>query len=282
MKYIGAHVSASGGVEKAPLNAQEIGARAFALFVKNQRQWQAPPLSTKSIELFHENCVQAGITAAHILPHNSYLVNMGNPTEEARRKSIEAFVDEMERCHQLGLYLLNFHPGSHLKQTSEETCLNLIAAGVNEALDRVPDVVAVIENVAGQGTNVGYTFEQLAYLISRIEDPRRVGVCLDTAHTLAAGYEIRTRESYNETLQHFDDVVGLKYLKAIHLNDSKKDLGSRVDRHESMGQGVMGMELFESLMADPRMDNIPIVLETPMPELWAEEIQRLYAMPGAL
>lgn len=281
MKYIGAHVSASGGVENAPLNAQAIGAKAFALFVKNQRQWTAPPLSDRSIALFIERCQQANIQPEHILPHDSYLINMGNPSEEARRKSINAFIDEMERCNQLGLRLLNFHPGSHLNQISEEECLDFIAQGVNEALDIVPNVTAVIENVAGQGSNVGYTFEQLNYLISRINDKTRVGVCLDTAHTLASGYEIRTQETYNETLQHFDDVIGIQYLKAIHLNDSKKELGSRVDRHESMGMGVMGMTLFSSLMKDPRMDNIPIILETPLPELWSQEIGQLYDMPGA-
>ncbi|MDY6148275.1 MAG: deoxyribonuclease IV [Porphyromonas sp.] len=281
MKYIGAHVSASGGVENAPLNAQAIGAKAFALFVKNQRQWTAPPLSDRSIALFIERCQQANIQPKHILPHDSYLINMGNPSEEARLKSINAFIDEMERCNQLGLQLLNFHPGSHLNQISEEECLDFIAQGVNKALDIVPNVTAVIENVAGQGSNVGYTFEQLNYLISRINDKTRVGVCLDTAHTLASGYEIRTQETYNETLQHFDDVVGIQYLKAIHLNDSKKELGSRVDRHESMGMGVMGMTLFSSLMKDPRMNNIPIILETPLPELWSQEISQLYDMPGA-
>ena len=281
MKYIGAHVSASGGVEDAPLNAQAIGAKAFALFVKNQRQWTAPPLSDRSIALFIERCQQANIQPKHILPHDSYLINMGNPSEEARLKSINAFIDEMERCNQLGLQLLNFHPGSHLNQISEEECLDFIAQGVNKALDIVPNVTAVIENVAGQGSNVGYTFEQLNYLISRINDKTRVGVCLDTAHTLASGYEIRTQETYNETLQHFDDVVGIQYLKAIHLNDSKKELGSRVDRHESMGMGVMGMTLFSSLMKDPRMNNIPIILETPLPELWSQEISQLYDMPGA-
>lgn len=281
MKYIGAHVSASGGVENAPLNAQAIGAKAFALFVKNQRQWTAPPLSDRSIALFIERCQQANIQPKHILPHDSYLINMGNPSEEARLKSINAFINEMERCNQLGLQLLNFHPGSHLNQISEEECLDFIAQGVNKALDIVPNVTAVIENVAGQGSNVGYTFEQLNYLISRINDKTRVGVCLDTAHTLASGYEIRTQETYNETLQHFDDVVGIQYLKAIHLNDSKKELGSRVDRHESMGMGVMGMTLFSSLMKDPRMNNIPIILETPLPELWSQEISQLYDMPGA-
>ena len=281
MKYLGAHVSAAGGVEKAPVHAGEIGAKAFALFVKNQRQWSAPPVSEDSVRAFKEKCASVGITPEYILPHDSYLINMGNPDKDARRKSVNAFIDEMQRCHQLGLHLLNFHPGSHLKQISEEECLNLIADGVNEALDKVPDVVAVIENVAGQGTNVGYTFEQVAYLISRISDPKRVGVCLDTAHTLASGYEIRTDEGYKETFEHFASVVGFKYLRAMHLNDSKKDLGSRVDRHESIGIGLMGNRFFELLMADERMNDIPIILETPNPDLWAEEISRLYTLPGA-
>lgn len=281
MKYIGAHVSASGGVENAPLNAMEIGAKAFALFVKNQRQWKAPPLTEKSIAAFAENCEKAEIVPQHILPHNSYLVNMGNPDIEARRKSTDAFIDEMQRCHQLGLEMLNFHPGSHLNKITEEQCIDYIAEGVNEALSKVPNVVAVIENVAGQGSNVGYTFEQLAALIERIDQKERVGVCLDTAHTLASGYEIRTQEGYQDTMEQFYKIVGKQYLKAIHLNDSKKDLGSRVDRHESIGKGVMGMDLFRFMMADPNLNDIPIVLETPMPTLWQEEISLLYSMEGA-
>lgn len=275
MRYIGAHVSATGGVENAPRNAQEIGANAFALFVKNQRQWVAPPLPEKSITLFKKNCEEAGILPEHILPHDSYLINMGSPKEDMRQKSIQAFTDELERCRQLGLRQLNFHPGSHLKEISEEECLLRIAQGVNQALAAVPNVCALIENVAGQGTNVGYTWEQIAFLIEHIDDKERIGVCIDTAHTLAAGYEIRTADGYRTTMESFDDIVGREYLKAIHLNDSKKDLGSRVDRHESLGVGVMGNELFKLLIRDPRTQNIPIILETPAPDLWKKEVEWL-------
>ncbi len=281
MKYIGAHVSASGGVENAPLNAKEIGAKAFALFTKNQRQWNAAPLSKKSIEQFGINCELAGIESKHILAHNSYLTNMGNPDEEARLKSINAFTDEMSRCQELGIPLLNFHPGSHLNKISEEECLNHIIRGIDQALENTDGVKAVIENTAGQGSNLGFKFEHLAYIIQGVKDPSRIGVCIDTAHTLAAGYEIRTAEGYMQTMDSFDKIVGMKYLCGIHLNDSKKELGTRVDRHEVIGKGVMGNKLFELLMADERMNAIPIILETPDPTLWAEEIKYLYSLPGA-
>lgn len=277
-KYVGAHVSSSGGVENAPDNAHAIGAKAFALFTRNQRQWTPPPLKTENIKGFRERIEKYGYDPKHILPHDSYLINMGNPDPEARTKSITAFLDEMQRCEQLGLTLLNFHPGSHLKAISDSECLDLIADGINRALDTTKGVTAVIENTAGQGTNLGYKFEHLAYLIDRVEDKSRIGVCIDTAHTLAAGYDIRTRETYEQTWAEFDRIVGYQYLKGIHLNDSKKDLGTRVDRHDSVGKGVMGMELFSLIMNDPHLDDIPIILETPDESLWAEEISLLYGL----
>ena len=277
-KYIGAHVSAAGGVEEAPLRAGELGARAFAFFLKNQRQWQAKPYTKEQIDTFIANCDQVGIRREHILPHASYLYNIGNADAAKRLRSRRAMIDEMHRCEQLGLSLLNFHPGSHLKEISEEQCMEYIAAEMNAVLAESEGVKLVLENVAGQGTNVGYTFEQLAYIIPHVDDASRVGVCIDTAHTLAAGYEIRTADGYTAMWQAFDDIVGYDKLCAIHLNDSKKDLGTRVDRHESIGKGFMGTELFKMLMDDPHLDNIPIVLETPVPELWAEEIAYLYAL----
>lgn len=277
-KYIGAHVSASGGIEKAPLNAQAIGAKSFAFFLKNQRQWQAKPYTAEQIEAFVANCEVAGIERRHILPHASYLYNVGNGDPEKRQKSIDAMIDELHRCEQLGLTLLNFHPGSHLKEISEEECMEHIARSMNEALAATKGVKLVLENVAGQGTNVGYTFEQLAYIISLVEDQERVGVCIDTAHTLASGYDIRTKEDYQATWQAFEDIIGYDKLCAIHLNDSKKDLGTRVDRHESLGKGFMGSDLYPLIMSDPHLDNIPIVLETPDPSLWAEEITYLYSI----
>ena len=277
-KKIGAHVSATGGVENAPLNAQAIGATAFALFTRNQRQWKSAPLTEKSIALFKERCAEYGYAASDILPHDSYLINLGNPEAEGLEKSRTAFLDEMRRCEQLGLDRLNFHPGSHLKAMSEADCLARIAESINWTLDQTKGVTAVIENTAGQGTNLGYTFEQIAAIIDKVEDKSRVGVCLDTAHTLAAGYEIRTEEGFRETFAKFDEVVGFKYLRGMHLNDSKKELGTRVDRHDSVGKGVMGLTMFELLMNDARFDGIPLILETPDETLWAEEIKLLYSL----
>ena len=277
-KFIGAHVSAAGGVENAPVNAQEIGAKAFALFTKNQRQWKAAPLTEKNIELFKERCQEFGFDMDYVLPHDSYLINLGHPEEEALTKSRNAFLDEMQRCEQLGINRLNFHPGSHLNKIEIDACLDRIAESINIALDQTKGVTAVIENTAGQGTNLGHTFEQLAHIIDKVEDKSRVGVCIDTAHTLAAGYEIRTEESYKETFQSFDDIVGFEYLKGIHLNDSKKEVGTKVDRHHSIGEGVMGMTLFELMMKDNRFDKMPIILETPDQEIWAAEIEMLYKL----
>ena len=275
MKYIGAHVSSSGGVENAPENAHKIGATAFALFTKNQRQWVSAPLSDKSIGLFKERCEKYGYSAAQILPHDSYLINLGHPEEAGLSKSRDAFLDEMRRCEQLGLDRLNFHPGSHLGKISIEECLDRIASSINWVLEQTSGVTAVIENTAGQGSNLGHTFEQIAYIINRVEDKSRVGVCIDTAHTLAAGYDIRTEEGFRQTFQKFEETIGFKYLRGMHINDSKKDLGSKVDRHDSIGKGLMGVTTFELLMKDSRFDNIPLILETPDETIWAEEIKYL-------
>lgn len=273
MKFIGAHVSASGGVEAAPVNAHEIGANAFALFTKNQRQWVAKPLTAASIELFKKNCAKYAVDARYILPHDSYLINLGHPEAEGLEKSRAAFLDEMQRCEQLGLKLLNFHPGSHLKKISVEECLDKVAESINITLGKTKGVTAVIENTAGQGSNVGNEFWQLMYIIDRVEDKSRVGVCLDTCHTYSAGYDIVAE--YDKVFQEFDDTVGFHYLKAIHLNDTKKELGSRVDRHDSIGKGLLGLDFFKRFMQDARFDDMPIILETPDESLWAEEIRML-------
>lgn len=278
MKYIGPHVSASGGVENAPLNAKGVGATAFALFTKNQRQWNAAPLTAQSIELFKVRCKEFGYTAAQILPHDSYLINLGNPDEDALEKSRIAFLDEMQRCEQLGLTLLNFHPGSSLGKITEEECLTLIAESINMALEKTTSVTAVIENTAGQGSNLGFKFEHLAYIIEHVNDKSRVGVCLDTCHTFAAGYDIRTANGFTETFEYFEEVVGFQYLKGMHLNDSKKGLGSHVDRHDSLGKGELGIDVFRLLMNDSRFDGIPLILETPDETIWADEIQMLYKL----
>lgn len=278
MKFIGAHVSASGGVENAPINAQAIGATAFALFTKNQRQWKAKPLTDKSISQFQTNLQTAGIAPEHVLPHDSYLINLGHPEMEALQKSREAFLDEMQRCEQLGLKLLNFHPGSHLKKIPEDESLTLVADSINWALEQTSGVTAVIENTAGQGTNLGHRFEHLAAIIERVEDKSRVGVCLDTCHTFTAGYDMRTPDACDQTFSEFERIVGFNYLRGVHLNDSKPDLGSRVDRHESLGKGKLGWPVFEYIMNDPRFENIPMVLETIDDSLWPDEIRQLYAL----
>jgi deoxyribonuclease-4 len=280
MKYIGAHVSAAGGVENAPLNAHEIGATAFALFTKNQKQWFSAPLTKDSIELFKQRCHELGFSPDHILPHDSYLINLGHPEAEGLGKSRKAFFDEMKRCEQLGLNRLNFHPGSHLNKISIDDCLARISESINLALERTTGVTAVIENTAGQGTNLGHTFEQIAQIIDKVEDKSRVGVCLDTAHTLAAGYDIRTPQTFAETFGRFDEIIGFGYLKGMHLNDSKKDVGTRVDRHDEIGQGFVGLETFKLLMNDSRFDNIPLILETPNTENWANEIELLRSLEG--
>ncbi|MGD8702158.1 MAG: deoxyribonuclease IV [Desulfosarcina sp.] len=278
MKYIGAHVSAAGGVENAPLNAKKIGATAFALFTKNQRQWRAKPLREDSIARFKENCQQCGYQPSHILPHDSYLINLGHPESDGLEKSRTAFIDEMTRCQQLGLKFLNFHPGSHLKKISESDCLGRIAESINLALEQTTGVTAVIENTAGQGTNMGYRFEHLAAIIDAVDDKQRVGVCLDTCHTVSAGYDLLTPEGYEKTLLQFDAVVGFSFLKGVHLNDGKKALGSRVDRHECLGRGKLGMAPFRMIMKDPRFDGIPMILETPDDNRWSAEIRMLNEM----
>ncbi len=276
MKYIGAHVSAARGVENAPVNAHGIGAKAFGLFTKNQRQWVAKPLEETSIRAFRDNCEKYGYKPFQILPHDSYLINLGHPEKTALEKSRTAFLDEMQRCEQLGLDRLNFHPGSHLSQIDEETCLRTIAESVNLALDRTRGVTAVIENTAGQGTNLGHTFEQIRFIIDHVGDRERVGVCIDTAHAYSAGYDIRTAEGFDKAFAEFDAIIGFSYLRGMHINDSKKELGSRVDRHDLIGKGTLGNEVFVRLMNDPRFDNIPIILETPDETRWKEEIAFLY------
>ncbi len=276
MKRVGAHVSIKGGVENAPLNAQAIGAKAFALFTKNQRQWKAKPLTDVSISAFKANLDAVGIAPKHVLPHDSYLINLGHPEADGLEKSRNAFFDEMQRCMQLGLELLNFHPGSHLKKISEEDCLAIVAESINLALDRTEGVTAVIETTAGQGTNVGYRFEHLARIIEQVDDKTRVGVCIDTCHIFVAGYDLRTAEACETTFAEFDTVVGFDYLRGLHLNDSKPDLGARVDRHESLGKGKIGWEAFRYIMNDERFDEIPMVLETVDESIWPQEIQALY------
>lgn len=277
MKYFGAHVSAAGGLENAPLAAHNIGANAFALFTKNQRQWVAPPLTEAAITAFKQACEKYGFSSAQILPHDSYLINLGNPTVDGLEKSREAFTNEMKRCELLGLSLLNFHPGATLSAISDDECLALIAQSINIALSKTSGVIAVIENTAGQGSNVGWKFEHLAQIIDGVEDKSRVGVCIDTCHAYSAGYDLSDRVSIDRVWQEFDRVVGFKYLRGMHLNDDLKAQGSRVDRHASLGEGTLGTTVFEYIAADSRFDGMPLILETPEPERWAAEIAQLRA-----
>ncbi|MBE3469028.1 deoxyribonuclease IV [Enterobacter cloacae complex sp. P15RS] len=281
MKYVGAHVSAAGGLANAAIRAAEIKATAFALFTKNQRQWRAAPLTTEVIDDFKAACEKYHYGPGQILPHDSYLINLGHPVQEALDKSREAFLDEVQRCEQLGLTLLNFHPGSHLMQIDEDACLERIAESINMTLDKTQGVTAVIENTAGQGSNLGFKFEHLAAIIDGVEDKSRVGVCIDTCHAFAAGYDLRTTEATKTTFEEFERVVGFKYLRGMHLNDAKSGFGSRVDRHHSLGEGNIGHDAFRFIMQDARFDGIPMVLETINPDIWAEEIAWLKAQQTA-
>jgi len=280
MKYTGAHVSAAGGVENTPLNAHKIGATAFAFFTRNQRQWHAKPLTKESIRKFRANCAHCGYGPQQILPHSSYLINLGHPESVGLKKSRKAFVEEMQRCESLGLTYLNFHPGSHLKEIGETQCLARIAESIDIALDATRSVIAVIENTAGQGSNLGHRFEHLAEIIERVGDKSRVGVCLDTCHTFAAGYDLRTDEDCDKTFAEFNRIVGFDKLCGMHLNGSKVALGSRVDRHHSLEQGLLGMTVFRYIMRDSRFDGIPLVLETIDESIWPEEIALLNGLQG--
>ncbi len=278
MKYIGAHVSADKGVENTPMNAAAIGAKSFALFTRNPSRWKSKPLTESSIEAFRSNCAAMGYDPKVILPHDSYLINLGSADPEKLAKSREAFLDEMHRCAQLGLTMLNFHPGSHLGLIEPDKCLDLIAESINLALDEIPGVKAVIENTAGQGSNLGFEFSQIGRIIDGVSDKSRVGVCIDTCHTFAAGYDLSTQAGYDSTWNEFDEKIGRQYLSAVHLNDSKRELGSHVDRHAPLRQGHIDETFFHRMMNDDRFDGIPIILETPQPELWAEEIAWLYSL----
>lgn len=276
MKYIGAHVSVAGGVANAPVRAHAIGAKAFALFTGSSNRWVSKEISDDEVEKFKDNCNLYGYTPAVILPHDNFLINLGSPDEKKLAMSRKSFLDEVNRCSRLGLTMLNFHPGSHLNELEESDCLDRIAESINITLDKTHGVTAVLENVAGQGSNIGHTFEQLAHIIDKVEDKTRVGVCIDTCHAYSAGYDLGTEEGYENTWNQFDSIIGRNYLKGMHLNDDKRELGSRIDRHASIGQGTLGNQFFTRLMNDPRLNGIPMILETPDEDIWAQEIAWLY------
>ena len=276
MKYIGAHVSAGGGVQNAPLHAQEIGAKAFALFTKNQRQRHAKPLEDNDISAFKKNCEKFGFSSKQILPHDSYLINLGHPEKDALEKSRAAFLDEVERCELLGLNYLNFHPGSTLNRISSENCIDIIAESLNLTIEKTRNLTLVLETTAGMGSSVGASFKELAQIIEKIQNQSRVGMCIDACHIFAAGYDISTKKKYEETMNRFENEISIQYLKGVHLNDSKKECGSRIDRHAPIGKGFIGIEGFRCIMNDERFDDIPHILETPDRENWKNEIKLLY------
>ena len=282
MKYIGPHVSIAGGVENGPLNARKLGATGFGMFTKNQRQWNAKPLEEESIRKFRKNLEAGGYTADCVLPHDSYLINLGHPEEDKLQKSRNAFLDEVQRVEQLGLKYLNFHPGSHLKALEPEVCLDRIAESLNLAIDRTEYAVLLIENTAGQGSNMGSRFEEIARIIEGVRNKARVGVCLDTCHLFAAGYDLRTPDARETVWQEFDRIVGMSFLRGMHLNDAKSIYGSHLDRHHSLGMGNIGWDAFDSIGRDPRFDGIPLVLETIDEALWPEEISRILKMAQGL
>lgn len=277
MKYIGAHVGVSGGVAGTPATAASIGAKAFALFTGSSNRWVSKAISEEAAEEFKANCRLYGFTPGVILPHDNFLINLGSPDAKKLKLSRKSFLDEMKRCEQLGLEMLNFHPGSHVNGHSEESCLDLIAESINLTLEQTSGVTAVLESTAGQGSNMGYLFEHLAHIIGKIEDKSRIGVCIDTCHTYSAGYDLATEEGYLATWNAFDEIIGRDYLRALHLNDDKRELGSRVDRHAPIGEGTLGREFFIRLVNDPRFDDMPLILETPDEERWPEEIAWLYS-----
>ena len=223
MKYIGAHVSVEGGVSNAPLKAAEIGARAFALFTGSSARWVSKAITEKEANLFKENCKANGFTPDVILPHDNFLINLGSPEEDKLEKSRKSFLSEMQRCEQLGLSMLNFHPGSHLNKMDENDCLDLIAESINLTLNQTQGVTAVLESTAGQGSNLGHQFEHLARIIDGVKDKSRIGVCIDTCHTYSAGYDLRSEEGYKETWRLFDEIIGANYLRALHINDDKRE-----------------------------------------------------------
>ncbi len=275
MYTIGPHTSIAGGVHNAVIQAAELGANAFGMFTKNQRQWKTKDLEKDSIALFKSTMAEKGFMAQQVLVHDSYLINLGNPDHEKRKKSLDAFIDELRRVEQLGLSLLNFHPGSHLGLIDAKESLSLVAQNLDIALSETDHAIAVIENTAGQGTNLGSSFEELAYLFEQCTNRERIGFCIDTCHAHAAGYSLGSPEEFDTAIERFDTLIGLPRLKGMHLNDAKSDAGSHLDRHASLGMGSIGWPTFEHIASDPRFENMPLVLETVDSTLWKDEVAHL-------
>ncbi|SCU89919.1 LANO_0D06898g1_1 [Lachancea nothofagi CBS 11611] len=266
-KYkFGAHISTAGGISKSVTNAFNIGCNAFAMFLKSPRKWVSPSYSQEEIDLFKKNCKELGYNPlTDILPHGQYFINLANPEPEKAEKSYDSFLDDLRRCEQLGIGLYNFHPGSSLK-ADHDTQLKQLASYINKAHTETGFVKIVLENMAGTGTLVGSDLSDLGKVIEMVEDKSRVGVCIDTCHTFAAGYDIGTREAFDEFWKNFDDIIGFKYLSAVHLNDSKAPLAANRDLHEKLGEGFLGLEVFKLVANAEFLRGIPIILETPQPE----------------
>ena len=278
-KYLGSHMSISGGIYKAIERAESIGCTAVQIFTANQRRWVEKVLDPEDVKIFREKAAAFGPLA--ILSHDSYLINLASPQESTLEKSMRALSDEIDRCDQLGVTLLVMHPGSHLKQ-GEDKGLDSIARHLDQIYQAKPDtgVRILLENTAGQGANLGYRFEHLAEIMKRMDEGKRLGVCFDTCHALAAGYDLRTVDGFHQVMEELDNTVGLDRLGAFHVNDSKKPLGSRVDRHDHIGVGEVGIEGFRGLMNDKRFTEIPMVLETPKDKEMTQDVENLEKLRG--
>lgn len=274
MFYIGPHVSISGSLSLAPKRAREIGASGFGIFTRNQRQWISKPLSDEEIALFKQSLEENGYTRDMVLPHDSYLINLGNPDEEKRKKSLDAFIEEERRVSQLGLRYLNFHPGSHVNQIDPDGCLSLIAESLSKAMEAVPDVEPVLEITAGMGSNMGSRIEELRSIIERCGNDPRLGVCIDTCHAFQSGYDLSEPKKAEAFFDELDGMLPGR-LKGLHLNDAKAPCGKHLDRHESLGKGQIGLDTFLWISEQRRFENIPMVLETPNETLWPEEVRML-------
>ena len=290
--FVGAHVSGAGGVQSSVTNAIHIGGNAFAVFLKAQRQWQSWPLKDEHRDAFKNLCSHHAYTAdKHVLPHGSYLVNLAQAEKEKADQSYNSFLDDIKRCEALGIKLYNFHPGNTGPSPRNEA-ISRISQQLNKAINATSTVIPVLETMAGQGNAIGSTFEDLRDIISGVEDKSRIGVCIDTCHIFAAGYDIRTPEAFQETIIQFDKVVGLKHLRGFHMNDSKAPFGSHRDLHQNIGAGFLGLRAFHNIMNDSRFEDIPMVLETPTnrkdengktmedKSIWANEIKLLESLIG--
>lgn len=273
--YIGAHVSIAEGIEKSVLRAYKLKATAFSCFLGNPLRWNNPPFTVDAIHNFRNFCNKYNYSASQILPHSSYLINLGHPNKLMRKKSCFAFIQEIHRCSELGLKMINIHPGSHLYKITEKKCLENIIDSINFVLNQTRGIIVVLENTAGQGSNVGYCFEHLAFIIRHVKDKLRIGICLDTCHLFVAGYQLNDMDDFLYTFKKFNNLIGFQYLFGIHLNDSKGKFNSRLDRHHNLGCGEIKKYVFSKIVQSIEFKDIPLILETKKKSLWKKEISWL-------